>query len=152
MTEPNPRVEWLIRQLGGRENLPPKLTPPPEPVHPQPDLTNYDSEEEERKNLPKIDTPAAIVEKQNSSLLQLKHNAAIAAASPRAPTTFLSEDEFGSVAFDERKGQPAPLGISFAPFAAVAKYCYTFAPPRWLQPFATAFFDSDKIYARDWDL
>lgn len=153
MTEPHWRVAWLMKQLGGRENLPPKLTSPAEEEAPPSNKpTNYDSEEEERKNLPKIDTPAAVVEIQNARLQQLKDSATASAANPRASAASMSDFGFESVAFDERKGQPAPLGISFAPFAAVAKYCYTFVPPKWLQPFATEFFDNEKIYTRDWDL
>jgi hypothetical protein len=152
------RVAWIVERFGGRENMGkvlPKLTPSPSPaeIDPKADLTNYDSEEEERKRLPKIETDPAIVEAQNARLLQLKNSTAARGAGPRAPSLSMSSDYgFESVAFDERKGQPAPLELNFAPFEAVAKYCYIFTPGKWLQPFATEFFDSDKIYARDWDL
>lgn len=58
----------------------------------------------------------------------------------------------GDIPFDNRKGQQAPFGINFVPFIALTKWCYTYAPKHLLQPLATAFFDADKIYARDWDL
>lgn len=54
--------------------------------------------------------------------------------------------------FDECKGHSAPLGVKFAPFPAVARYCYKFVHPDWLQPLASAFFDKDQIYDRTWEL
>lgn len=54
--------------------------------------------------------------------------------------------------FDERKGRYSPLGISFSPFLAVTKYCYKFVNKSLMQPLASAFFDADKIWSRDWDL
>ncbi|KAK4508626.1 hypothetical protein PRZ48_002365 [Zasmidium cellare] len=53
---------------------------------------------------------------------------------------------------DPRKGQAAPLGMCFCPFIAVTKYCYKFVPKKLMQPLATAFFDAEKIWNREWDL
>ena len=58
----------------------------------------------------------------------------------------------GDVPFDARKGEPAPRGVELATFGAVTKYCYKYAPRELMQPMATAYFDADKIYRRDWDL
>ena len=53
---------------------------------------------------------------------------------------------------DDRFGEAAPIGLSFAPLLAVAKFPYKFVAKRFLQPVATAFFDQEKIWAREWDL
>lgn len=55
--------------------------------------------------------------------------------------------------FDDRKGEPAPRGLSFSPFIAVTRYCYKFLPRPLGQQVATALFDGNKIYdQREWDL
>lgn len=49
-------------------------------------------------------------------------------------------------------GDPAPRGISFCPFIAVTKFCYKFVSREWMQSLATAFFDANKIYQREWEM
>lgn len=71
-------------------------------------------------------------------------------AIPHIDTSFHSGVEH--FAFDLRKGEAAPLGISFSPYLAVTKFCYKFVAPKYQQPFATAFFDGGKIQNRTWGL
>ncbi|QIW95477.1 hypothetical protein AMS68_000995 [Peltaster fructicola] len=53
---------------------------------------------------------------------------------------------------DPRCGDPSPLGIQFCPILAVAKWPYKFVDREYMQPIATAFFDAEKIWNREWDL
>lgn len=53
---------------------------------------------------------------------------------------------------ESRCGEPAPRHIKFTPFAAVCKFPYKFVCDDLRQPLASAIFDSNKIYDRDWDL
>ncbi|KAK4552489.1 hypothetical protein LTR86_010333 [Recurvomyces mirabilis] len=49
-------------------------------------------------------------------------------------------------------GEPAPRGFAFTPFVAVTKFCYKYVPKQYSQALASAFWDSNKIYERGWDL
>lgn len=154
------RIARLTRAVGGK--FPPKLSPPPK-IEEKPSLSRYEQllaeEEYEKSLLPKPNyTPAQIKlheELRAKNLIQHELETARLREIQtrdlaRASIPMASYDS--DLSFDTRKGQPAPLGINFVPFIAVTKWCYTFAPSHLLQRFASAFFDADKIYARDWDL
>lgn len=134
------RVDQLIDLLGGLENLPQK--PPPPPEEPHVPANEVDDE----------DVPPPIQRDPNlkpPSLLKPQIQPSKPAAAAPAMLSSDGEDDF---LLDSRKGEPAPRGINFVPFIAVTKYCYKFVPKKWMQPLASAFFDADKIYTRDWDL
>lgn len=130
------RFDQLIALLGGEQNLPEKL--------PEPDLsTEPEPEPEEEEQPPPITRdpnlkPPRYPQPQPQNKIKLNP----------VPAMEFEED----VPFDGRKGEPAPLGVEFATFGAVVRYCYKYAPREYMQPMATAFFDADKIYRRDWDL
>ncbi|KAM3415550.1 putative nucleolar protein C2C4.08 [Cercospora zeina] len=142
------RMDLFLDMIGGEDALPPKLPPPsPDVDQAPPDSskslwwTEYESEE--YKNLPHADdVPPDVV--QRNSLPSMP------TFSVGTPSRALSVDV--KVPFDVKKGERLSAGTSLSPFLAVAKYCYRFVPKQWLQPLATAFFDHDKIYERDWDL
>lgn len=152
------RIERLDRALGGR--YPPKL-PPPTIEESKPVISRAEQlaaqEAYDISLLPKS-TPSkerdALIARNEETIRKIRERDLARANAPvkingisRPMSTFI-----GDYPFDDRKGQPAPLDITFVPFIALTKWCYNFAPKHLLQPFATAFFDADKIYARDWDL
>lgn len=51
-----------------------------------------------------------------------------------------------------RQGEPAPTGGSFCPLLAVTKFPYRFVGSQYKQPIASAFFDGEKIWNREWGL
>ena len=122
--------------MGGEQNLPEKL---PEPV---PDIQIAIEEEEEEQ-------PPPIIRDPNLKPLRFPQPQPQANIKLNPVPVMEYEDD---IPFDAYKGEPAPLGVDFAPFVAVTKYCYKYVPKEFLQPMATAFFDADKIYRRDWDL
>ena len=141
-------MDRLIKMLGGEENLPPqisKVEPDPPAVEdtetsPDPgngDVNNTTTEHEDQLTddwwnaVPRLPRPNPL---QQSNM---------------APAALAAD---GSFTFDPRKGEPAPLGIDFSPFAAVTKFCYKFVRKELQQPLATAFFDEGKIWNREWDL
>lgn len=134
-------MDLFLRMIGGEENLPRKLTPPPEPEPEPVEVDVYDSEE--YKNLPKSNSPYLF---GDIEIPQPKPNSTRISQAP----AFMYGN--GDYALDGRKGEEAPRGLSFCPFLAVTKFCYKFTPRAWSQPLATAFFDQDKIYQREWDL
>ena len=143
------RIERLVKAIG-EENLPPKL--------PQPDTEELDPTAEDAfRNLQSVD----------DSLQQNDDSENWWDATPQIPqqpqqstgqsqtkpiaTPFFSQGE-AHFEFDPRKGEVAPLGISFSPFGGVTKFCYKFVKKELVQPIATAFFDNSKIQNREWDL
>lgn len=130
------RLEQLIALLGGEQNLPEKL---PEP---EPDIPAAIEEEEEEQPPPIIRDPNVKPFKcpQPQPQTKIKLN----------PVPLMEYED--DIPFDARKGEPAPLGVEFVPFEAVTRYCYKYVSKEFMQPMATAFFDADKIYRRDWDL
>ena len=151
-----PRVDRLVKVLGGEENLPAKLP------RPSTDVQEADTEAKE------VDLPKGDFNSMQSVMNNFKHgelkdgedwwNATPRLPQPAQPTqteqnapwyTDRGEVRFN---FDPRKDEPAPLGISFSPFAAVAKFPYKFVKREFQQKIASAFFDEGKIYSREWDL
>ncbi|KAK6416405.1 hypothetical protein LTR95_017459 [Oleoguttula sp. CCFEE 5521] len=56
------------------------------------------------------------------------------------------------VTIDERTGEPSEIGTTFCPFLAITKFPYRFVENRALtQPLASAYFDREQIYEREWD-
>jgi hypothetical protein len=141
--------DTFLKLLGGEANLPRKLTPPPPSPPPPPPTAQPATDDvyqsEEYQSLP----PSTGPDSSTNSPLTPTHSRPLSHVNLVNPV-FMPLG--GTFAFDEKKGEPAPVGLSFCPFIAVTKYCYKFAPRNWSQPLATAFFDSDKIYARDWHL
>lgn len=151
------RLARLDKALGGR--YPPKLPPPPKKIEEEvPKITRAEQlaalEAYEISQLPKPVHDPVLFAFQTEQVAKIRARELARANAPvqiNGQTRTMASFE-GDIPFDNRKGQPAPLGIKFVPFIAVTKWCYTYAPKHLLQPFATAFFDGDKIYARDWDL
>lgn len=131
------RVARFLAFIGGPENYLPKV-PEPEPV------------EEGPVEDPEAELPPPVEIDPNFKPIyarDLIKNVQVKAV----PAVTMSGDAH-DFSFDSRGGQPAPLGICFCPFLAVTKYCYKFVPKKLMQPLATAFFDAEKIWSRDWDL
>lgn len=142
------RMDRFLAMIGGEDALPPRLPSPepeeegetPKPFNPPLRSTEYDSQE--YQDLPKPNSVYQFGEIE-SALSKLKQQPA-----PRS-TAF---DTDGKIPFDSKKGESLPSDIELSPFIAVTKYCYKFVPSRWSQQLATAFFDADKIFTRDWSL
>lgn len=163
MSEADTDLQWRIaalkRALGGK--WPPKAAPPPEIVEEeQPTISRYEQlraeELYEISLLPKPNTDPVIKAQRDAEVVALRAAEDARANRPikinGVSRPMADFEDIRDIPFDNRKGQPAPLGINFVPFIALTKWCYTYAPPHLLQAFASAFFDADKIYARDWDL
>lgn len=132
----NDRLAQFLAFLGGPENYLPKL-PKPALVQEQP----FEDHEDELPPPPPIDpNHKPIYARDLIKPVQSK------------PGVVTMSNEPLDFSFDSRCGQPAPLGICFCPFLAVTKYCYKFVSKKLMQPLATAFFDAEKIWSRDWDL
>lgn len=71
---------------------------------------------------------------------------------PQAQTKASPTNANATFELDPRYGEPAPLGISFCPWSPVARFCYKFVDREWQQTLASAFFDANKIWDREWDL
>ena len=141
-------MDRFLTMIGGEDALPPRLPTPepeperetPKPFNPQLRSTEYDSQE--YKDLPKPNSVYQFGEIK-SALSQLKQEPA-----PRSPAFDIS----GKIPFDTNKGAPLPSNTELSPFLAVTKYCYKYVAPGWSQTLATAFFDQDKIFTRNWSL
>ncbi|EME48926.1 hypothetical protein DOTSEDRAFT_58207 [Dothistroma septosporum NZE10] len=134
------RLDRLIALLGGEENLPEKL---PEPA-PYGETVKEEDEEQEQEG-----QPPPIIRDLNPQPLRYPQPLPQQKITLNPVHVMESEDD---IPFDSGKGEPAPLGVEFATFGAVTKYCYKYVPRELMQPLATAYFDADKIYRRDWDL
>ena len=144
-------MERFISLIGGEQNLPPK-TRQPLPVATSP--ASEQLTEDKIGELPSVDEVVA-----EDVLWQRarKHNASLpsSVAQPHFTPALATPPHLpADISIDTRMGETAPLGISFAPFGAVTKLCYKSEIVRqeFRQPLATAFFDANKIYTRNWDL
>jgi len=163
MAIPTSRIERFVNLIGGEQNLPPKLPPPPGPIEQNNNESNEVAEDgngPSQLQLPTVDHflaknhPPTGTEPSSTSQLPGKEPAA-AHFTPQLipPTVNEAEAEIEiDLTWDDRLGEPAPLGIHFSPFGAVSKFCYKFVNKEFQQPLATAFFDAGKIFARGWDL
>ncbi len=140
MADVTSRMERFVNMIGGEENLPPKLKTE-EPVKEQTATT-----ESEKKTNPTSET-----KKTTNNWWEATPQLPVANPN-QAPSAQPYMPSGQSFPADARRGQPAPMGISFSPFGAVVKFCYKFVKKDLQQPLATAFFDQSKIYNREWDL
>lgn len=128
------RIDRFAKLVGGEENLPPKIVEKETTAEASPDAAK--------------ETAPAVDEWWNAEpQLPQQHP-----PSHPAAESLNSLHDMAHFDLDPRQGQPAPLGITFAPFAAVTKFCYLFVGDDLRQPLATAFFDAGKIFTREWDL
>ena len=150
------RMDRLIKLQGGEENLPPKLD---EPSASSDANTNADSNpppnDDPFSRLPSIDDVLKETQHSQTNWWDPPEHLTKLVKQPRAhhvatPVTY--QDGEATFRFDPRKGEPAPLGLSFSPFLAVTKFCYRFVEKDLVQPLATAFFDAGKIWDREWDI
>ena len=145
------RIERLVKHLG-EENLPPKL---PKVETYVPETTKHDTSKEDINKFTSTSESADGEDWWNAKPQLVKP--------PKAPINQQSSNPVpakpvitnsGGITypFDERVGEPAPLGLNFCPLLAVAKFPYKFVPKKLLQPIATAFFDEGKVWTRGWDV
>ncbi|KAK5125341.1 hypothetical protein LTR85_000450 [Meristemomyces frigidus] len=151
-------MERFVTLIGGEDNLPPKVLPTPDAPA---GAENEQKAEDNMSNLPSVE---AVIAEDILMQRVLKHNASLPASTPEnvyptIRTQFTPEiaqpplsTGSADLSIDPRRGEAAPLGISFSPFGAVMKFCYKFVSREYQQPLATAFFDANKIYTRNWDL
>lgn len=144
------RLERLLETLG-EENLPPRLpTPPQSDTEDGADHAKH-FDGDVYKSQQYMDLPHA-----NPGFVFGNDKLAPARAplNPRPvvqPPPLVSDTD-EPFTFDTEKGATAPPGTKFCPFIPVTQFCYRFVPNRWVQPLATAFFDAEKIYKRNWTL
>ncbi|KAK5173931.1 uncharacterized protein LTR77_002612 [Saxophila tyrrhenica] len=147
------RMDRLVKVLGGEENLPPKK---PQAQASAPSNTNVNPTEDvadPSSNTKTQDGEDSAVEWWNlQPQLHLHEPDPTAPGPATTPTTPHMADGDSHYNFDPRRGEPAPLGMGYCPFAAVVKYPYKFVKADLRQPLATAFFDASKIWNREWDL
>ena len=154
---PLPPLERFLNLAGGEQNLPPISKPRTK------EKTTSGSEELEK--LPSVEEIVAECERENvayrlQNLALFPSGTQPQANSPQqltqagltVPAPAMQELTSSDLLLDPRAGEPAPQGISFTPFLAVTKFCYKFVPHAYQQPLATAFFDANKIWCREWDL
>lgn len=148
------KFDVFTRLVGGKDNLPPKLPTPPPPSLPASDSNIPDSKEKTADIVDafgNLQTYDDFVNSGPSSHIRGQ------TATPRHHINNTSREngsaaDSGDFILDPRKGEPAPIGTSFCPFLAIAKFPYKYVDSSFRQPIATAFFDEGKIYNRQWDL
>ncbi|GAB1743985.1 hypothetical protein NU219Hw_g1025t1 [Hortaea werneckii] len=151
-------LERFLNLAGGEQNLPPSSKPSTTKEKP-----TFISDEFEK--LPSVEEVIAECERENAAYCL--QNLALFSSSTQSqagslqqvtqagtpiPAPAMQELTSSDLLLDSRAGEPAPQGISFTPFLAVTKFCYKFVPRAYQQPLATAFFDANKIWCREWDL
>ena len=161
MAIPTSRIERFVNLIGGEQNLPPKLPPPPASIEQntnESDEVANDDNELSKLQMPTVDhflaeeRPPAQTETPSTARLLRKEPAAAHFPPQFIPPTVNTAEAEIDLTWDDHLSEPAPLGINFSPFGAVSKFCYKFVSKEFQQPLATAFFDAGKIFARDWDL
>lgn len=151
-------LERFLNLAGGEQNLPPSSKPSTTKEKP-----TFISDEFEK--LPSVEEVIAECERENaayrlqnlalfssSTQSQARSLQQVTQARTHIPAPAMQELTSSDLLLDSRAGEPAPQGISFTPFLAVTKFCYKFVPRAYQQPLATAFFDANKIWCREWDL
>jgi len=68
---------------------------------------------------------------------------------PQSTQQVDNPDEYWEL--DERAHEESKIGESFCPWGALAKFPYKFARKDLSQALASAFFDREQIYEREWD-
>ncbi|KAI7322200.1 hypothetical protein KC315_g8913 [Hortaea werneckii] len=155
-------LERFMNLAGGDQNLPPISAASSKPSTTKENPTSIPDEFEK---LPSVEEVIAECERENAayrcqnlalfpSSTQSQANSLQQIAQAEIPIPALAMQELTSsdLLLDPRAGEPAPQGISFTPFLAVTKFCYKFVPRTYQQPLATAFFDANKVWCREWDL
>lgn len=145
-------MERFITLIGGEQYLPPKIIPPPTLALPQPDkMPDID---DDLAKLPSEDILLQRATKHNASLPHARGSIYPTIQPQLTPdtTTAQLQPVNTDLSIDPRRGEASPIGISFSPFGAVTRFCYKFVSREYQQPLATAFFDANKIYTRNWDL
>lgn len=155
-------LERFMNLAGGEQNLPPISAVPSKPSTTKEKPTSISDGFE---GLPSVEEVIAECERENAAYrlqnLALFPPSAHSQANPLQqitqagipiPALAMQELTSSDLLLDPRAGEPAPHGISFTPFLAVTKFCYKFVPRAYQQPLATAFFDANKIWCREWDL
>ncbi|KAI6907851.1 hypothetical protein KC318_g2693 [Hortaea werneckii] len=155
-------LERFMNLAGGEQHLPPISAASSKPSTTKESPT-FISEEFEK--LPSVEEVIAECERENgtyrrqdlallrsSTQSQTNSLQQITQAGIPIPALAMQELTSSDLSLDPRAGEPAPQGISFTPFLAVTKFCYKFVPRASQQPLATAFFDANKIWCREWDL
>lgn len=147
--------ERFVTLIGGEQNLPPKIPEPPPQPEPAEDESKLANDDQFSK-LTSVDSLIAeqMLSKDEAVPSYLKGNIQPAIQPQFTPVATHAPPQLSDadLSLDPRMGEAAPLGINFSPFAAITKFCYKFVSREYQQPLATAFFDANKIYNRDWDL
>lgn len=161
--------------LGGKQNLPPKLStaPPYAGLAGTAPAVAADVKETNQKPAPQVpkSRPTDLfgnlqtvedsmtenaAQVHNSNRYKAKHNTAPEAnqdpSEPRQPKPAGTERAADGTELDDRMGEESPVGTGFCPFLAINKFPYKFVPAKYLQPIASAHFDKNQIYEREWDL
>ena len=156
---PLPPLERFLNLVGGEQNLPPisstRSATKEEPASGPDDLEKLPSVEEviaecERENA--AYRPQNLALFPSSTQPQANPLQQVTQAGLNVPAPAMQELTSSDLLLDPRAGEPAPQGVGFTPFLAVTKFCYKFVPHAYQQPLATAFFDANKIWRREWDL
>ena len=155
-------LERFTNLAGGEQHLPPFSAASSEPSTTKEKATVIS---EEFEKLPSVEEVIAECERENAAYR--RQNPALFSSGTQSRANPLQQDNQAGVPrltpamqeltssdllLDPRAGEPAPQGISFTPFLAVTKFCYKFVPRTYQQPLATAFFDANKVWCREWDL
>ena len=166
-------MDLFTSLLGGKQNLPPKLPEAPPSV--DTDATKPAEDTKERPVSPggvamdafgNLQTVDEFLAKNNSSTpgvpkpqpklrpyIKPSGNKNTSSADAQSDTIKPDDQSVTSDKYelDPHMGEESPADTGFCPFLAIAKFPYKFAPAKYLQPIATAYFDSNQIYAREWD-
>lgn len=154
------RFELFTRLMGGEDNLPPKLPTPPQASS---DTNNGDATMaglESKTGAPKNLTDAfgnLHVRDLDDHLPSTSFSAPSAPAYDNRHNKHLHEpvkeaDIDEDFTLDPHKGEPSSRGMSFCSFLAFSKFPYKYVEQQFLQQIATAFFDQNKFFGRDWDV
>ncbi|KAK6439812.1 hypothetical protein LTR95_003971 [Oleoguttula sp. CCFEE 5521] len=153
------RRALLSKLLGGDDNIPKPLPASTSPEHTteapentsKPDIVDvFGNMRTNVENLSLDDLPSFHDVFDSEKPQQDINNASMPAGGAPKKVLLLARGDIGVI--DERIGQASDVGMKFCPFPAVTKFPYRFLNnPELLQPIASAFFDRDQIYEREWD-
>ncbi|KAK5110068.1 hypothetical protein LTR62_006313 [Meristemomyces frigidus] len=154
-------LDRFIALIGGEQNLPPISTEENVVDDTDDHTTTATTTEKDGDELPSIYEVEMMNEKYDQEAQErqrfLKQDGSEATAAMDGNVSSLGSQLANtslrpSGPLTTRFGEVAPRGFTFVPFVAVTKFCYEFVPQQWSQPLASAFFDNNKIYERQWDL
>nr|POF15218.1 putative nucleolar protein c2c4.08 [Quercus suber] len=142
------KMDDFISLIGGEHNLPVQLEqlPAVDEAHTQ-STTTTDPDELYNRLDHVVEYRSA--GSTNTATPPPPRKTTSAASPPLTPSARSIDVDVG---LDPHCGQPAPLGLSFCPWQPVSRFCYRFVKREWQQPLASAFFDGNKIWDREWDL